>query len=141
MDRIDQHAAGHDEKPILIIDDDEELRRSMVDLLQSLGFAAEAVADGELAFERLQRAPAPWLILLDLSMPVMDGCAFRAEQRRCTALRAIPVVLVTADANVEERARALGVDGYLRKPVGARELEPLVRSFERREARTAQTLV
>jgi CheY-like chemotaxis protein len=139
---MDKHAAGLDEKPILIIDDDEELRRSMVDLLGELGFAAEAVADGERGLERLTRGPAPWLILLDLKMPVMDGPAFRAAQRRSAALIAIPVVLVTADADVEERAIALGVEAYLRKPVGLRELEPLLRQLERRrETQTARTLV
>lgn len=114
-------------RSILVVEDDEELQAAMLELLRELGFRAEAVPNGQVALERLRAMPAaPSLIILNLSMPVMDGQAFRAEQRRQAALRSIPVLLYTADRDVEKWAAELGVQGYLRKPIGARELAPLV---------------
>ena len=124
---MDELGVDLDERPILVIDDEEELRQTMLELLLEIGFEAEAVANGQLALERLQSGPVPWLVLLDLRMPVMDGRAFRFEQRRCAALSAIPVVLVTGDREIEQHALALGVDDYLRKPVCVGELTELLR--------------
>jgi len=52
-----------------------------------------------------------------LMMPVMDGWRFRDEQQHDPGLSAIPVVIVSADGNVDQKATALGVAGYLHKPV------------------------
>jgi CheY-like chemotaxis protein len=112
------------------IDDDEEVRRATAELLEALGFTAEAVGNDRLALERLQSPdPASGLIILDLRMPVMDGSEFGAEQRRLPELRSIPVVLVTADSRAEEWAVLLGVDGCLRKPVGPQDLVLLARRY------------
>ena len=59
----------------------------------------------------------PNLILLDLMMPVKDGFAFRAEQERDPRLARIPVVVLSADAHVEEKKRKMGVKTALRKPI------------------------
>ncbi len=70
----------------------------------------------------------PCVILLDIAMPGMNGWQFREEQRKDDALAAIPVIVCTADARAEERAREIGAAGWLRKPLDpARLLETVAR--------------
>jgi signal transduction histidine kinase len=88
---------GRRPRRVLLVDDDEVLRASMCEGLEGAGFDVEEVADGRAALERLERAPAPEVIVLDLSMPVMNGWEFRVEQRRREAAARIPVVVVTGD--------------------------------------------
>ena len=65
-----------------------------------------AVSDGAQALTYLRRAPAPYSILLDLTMPVMDGWGFLAERNRDDALRPIPVIVLSALRGVEGRVTA-----------------------------------
>ena len=62
--------------PILVIDDDEELRRSLVDVLRDVGYDAVGAADGREAVRLLRDGLRPPVIFLDLMMPVMDGEEF-----------------------------------------------------------------
>ena len=112
---------------ILVIDDDKDLRESLVDALIDTGHDVTAAENGAHAL-RLLRAtdPLPRLILLDLMMPVMDGIEFRSQQRADSRLRDIPVVVLSADAAVQERAREMGVSGHCRKPVNLTQLYALV---------------
>ncbi len=85
---------------ILLVDDDSELRRAMVDLLASDDYTAAGVANGQEALEWLGRAEhPPRLILLDLMMPVMDGWQFRKEQLDDPSLASIPVAVLSARGN------------------------------------------
>jgi CheY-like chemotaxis protein len=58
----------------------------------------------------------PSVILLDLMMPVMDGYQFVAEKLKDPELADIPVLVVTADGQADQKARAIGAQGYVRKP-------------------------
>src|SRR5690349_1561300 len=78
--------------PILIVEDDADLRDMMAQLLLLEGFDAYAVANGREALDYLHHADAPNLILLDLMMPVMDGWEFRREQQRDPQLAGVPVI-------------------------------------------------
>src|SRR5262249_14719366 len=71
--------------------------------------------------------PAPFLILLDLTMPVMNGWQFRREQQRDPGLAAIPVLLVSANADGARQAGALAAAGHLAKPVDADQLLAWIR--------------
>jgi CheY-like chemotaxis protein len=71
----------------------------------------------------------PSVILLDLMMPVMDGWQFRTEQLRDPALAAIPVILISADGTVREKAAALSAAAFLRKPIDVEQLLALVRQY------------
>jgi CheY-like chemotaxis protein len=85
---------------ILLVDDDDELRRAMIDLLASDDYSAVGVPNGVEALAWLRSAERPpRLILLDLMMPVMDGWQFRKEQLADPALASIPVAVLSARGN------------------------------------------
>jgi len=104
---------------VLVIEDDADILRAVVQVLEDEGIAVQAAENGRTALAAL-RAPGatrPCLILLDLMMPVMDGWAFRAEQLRDPALSDIPVIILTADGNDAEKSLRMNGAGALRKPV------------------------
>src|SRR5262245_23870641 len=106
---------------ILLIDDDAGFRDAVARLLEANGYTTVAAGDGRQALRLLHTAPRPRLILLDLRMPVMDGAAFRAEQLRDPELRAIPVLVVSADRADAGDPSFLGV-ASCPKPVDADDL-------------------
>lgn len=84
--------------------------------------------DGRAALERLRGGAKTCLILLDMSMPVMNGWQFRQAQLKDEALARIPVVVCTADGRAAEKARSIGAAGSLRKPIDPERLFELVRA-------------
>ena len=102
---------------VLVVEDDEAIAEALVELLRDAGHEAVGVPDGRRALEALRIGADTCLILLDIAMPGMDGCRFREEQLKNEALARVPVVLCTADPLAEQRARALGAAGWLRKPL------------------------
>ncbi len=115
---------------VLVVDDDRDLRETLRELLEDEGFATATATNGEEALEYL-RSPgttAPGVILLDLSMPVMDGATFRRVQRDDPALASIPVIVFSASSTLFEHVRELHVDAVLKKPV---KLDELIDSVER----------
>jgi CheY-like chemotaxis protein len=107
------------ERSVLIVDDDEDIRESLIGCLESEGYRPIAAPNGKLALEVLAGLqPPPCIIVLDLMMPVMDGRSFREEQLRSPTLAKIPVVLISAYVpNPAEVARELMIPDYLSKPV------------------------
>src|SRR6187549_1262395 len=93
---------------ILVVEDDTDIRESLVEVLEDEGFGVRAAADGRQALDVLRaERPLPDLILLDLMMPVMNGFQFREQQLSDAAFAGIPVVVVTADANARAKAESL----------------------------------
>lgn len=123
------HPTAH--RPILIVEDDADLREMMAQLLILEGYRAEAVANGRDALEYLRRGDRPDLILLDLMMPVMDGWEFRRRQREDPALAGVPVVVLSALDHT--RAADLGGTAFLKKPLDFDRLLELVRQHCRDE--------
>jgi CheY-like chemotaxis protein len=115
-------------KTILIVEDDGATRESLGLILGTQGYGVLGAANGQEALGLLRSGPYPDLILLDLMMPVMDGWQFRREQDRDAALAAIPVVVLSADGSVQQKAAALRATGYLQKPV---EVESLLEAIRR----------
>ena len=105
------------EEYILVVDDDEDLREVVAEILRESGQRIVTAANGKEALELLQRNPAARVILLDLMMPVMNGSEFRAQQVRDPRLASIPVVVLSADDQCGRKARRLGARGFLRKPM------------------------
>jgi CheY-like chemotaxis protein len=113
--------------PVLIVEDDEDLRDMMAQMLTIEGFAATAVANGREALDYLQLAIKPHVILLDLMMPVMDGWEFRRRQQADPELAPVPVIVLSA----LDQSRAAPVDAcaFLKKPLDFDRLLELVRDY------------
>jgi len=104
---------------VMIVDDDDDIRESLIGCLESEGYLPISASDGKQALKLLASLDSPpCLIVLDLMMPVMDGRGFREEQLRHPALARIPVVLISAYApDPAEVARQMKIDDYMSKPV------------------------
>src|ERR1022692_5028349 len=87
--------------PVLIVEDDEDIRESLQDFLQDHNYQTIGAVNGRDALKRLAASDLrPCAIILDLMMPVMDGRAFREEQLRSPALAEIPTILILAPNDV-----------------------------------------
>jgi CheY-like chemotaxis protein len=100
----------------MIVDDDDDIRMALRIVLETFGYSVITASDGAEALDKLEAGERPCLILLDLMMPGMDGQQFREAQLRNPALAEIPVVVLSGDYKVDERAAEMGVAG-LRKPI------------------------
>src|SRR5207245_972875 len=97
-----------DRHRVLVVDDDTEIRETMIDVLADAGYKAVGACDGVEALAHLRDDEDRWcVVLLDLMMPNMDGRAFRAEQLQDPHLSPIPVVIVSARNDVAEAAADL----------------------------------
>lgn len=112
---------------VLLVEDHADLRDTLAEALEIEGIAIKAVGNGAEALEYLQSAPPPKLILLDLTMPVMDGFRFREEQQKAIALKDIPVFVLSAETGLAVKAKKMGVAGHLTKPVDFTALLRIVR--------------
>jgi len=102
--------------PVLIVDDNAEVRDDFGALLESDGYRVVAASDGREALRLLRSGGImPCLILLDLTMPRMSGWDFRAEQARDETLAPIPVVVLSADP-LAMLAKNTGAAAVLQKP-------------------------
>jgi CheY-like chemotaxis protein len=113
--------------PVLIVEDDEDLREMMAQLLTIEGFQAATVANGKEALDYLHERDKPEVILLDLMMPVMDGWEFRRKQQADPSVADVPVIVLSAI----DPARAAKVDAeaFLKKPLDFDRLLDLVRGY------------
>jgi CheY-like chemotaxis protein len=114
-------------KCILLIDDNVLTRERLSLLLAGAGYRVAAAANGEEAMQRLHACGKADLIVLDLSMPVMDGRDFRNRQKQDEKLASIPVVVYSGAADLDEAAGALGAAACLHKPIDANHLLEVIR--------------
>ena len=110
-------ATTHAGKRVLVIDDDFVTQETMSTLLASYGYRVAAACNGKDAITRLNCYEKPDFILLDLKMPVMDGCRFCEARQNDKVLASIPVVILSGLPDVAKQAAALGAAGYLQKPI------------------------
>jgi CheY-like chemotaxis protein len=113
--------------PVLIVEDDEDLREMMAQLLTLEGYQTTTVANGREALQYLHDGEKPHLILLDLMMPVMDGWEFRRQQQADPALAPVPVIVLSALD--QARASTLQAEAFLKKPLDFDRLLSLVRTY------------
>jgi CheY-like chemotaxis protein len=104
-----------DEPVVLIVDDDEAVRRTLVELVASRGYAVSEAADGDEAWARLLSGPHD-IVVSDLQMPHCDGRELCRRIRREPSLRAIRIVIISGRADLPD-ARDLECNSVLRKPV------------------------
>jgi CheY-like chemotaxis protein len=115
---------------ILVIDDNSELRESLVEVLRDHGCAVVEAANGSegLKLLRCQKKKID-LVVLDLMMPIMNGATFRWHQRLDPSIAKVPVLVLSSVRDGEKSARVLGAAGYLLKPVNPDELMAAVKKL------------
>jgi type II secretory ATPase GspE/PulE/Tfp pilus assembly ATPase PilB-like protein/CheY-like chemotaxis protein len=108
---------------VLLVEDEDQLRRVMKDLLQREGYRVAEARDGIQALDEVDRY-APDVIILDLNLPGIDGYSVLAQLRSRPATREIPIMVLTAkgDEDNEVRVFELGADDFVTKPFRARSL-------------------
>ena len=121
---------------ILIVDDEPAVRTSLERALSLEGYDVDLAADGAAALDRLAAAP-PDAVVLDVSMPGLDGLEVCRRMRQ--AGDRTPVLMLTARDGVDDRVEGLdaGADDYLVKPFALRELRARLRALLRRIDRDA----
>ena len=115
---------------ILVVDDDDEIRLLLSELLGRAGYRVDEAVDGRSALRKLYESP-PALVILDVTMPEMDGYQ---TLDRIRDLSDVPVIMLTARTQELERVRGLasGADDYVPKPFGRQELLARVQALLRR---------
>lgn len=117
-------------KKILMVEDTEDNRQIVRDLIATTGYELIEAADGA-AGVAAAAAQKPDLILMDIQLPIMDGYEATRLIKSDPALRHIPIIAVTSYALSGDEARALaaGCDGYVAKPFSPRQLLAKVQEF------------
>jgi len=109
-------------RAVLVIDDDDDVRESLVDVIQETGRQAFGAASAVAALGMLETLPRPCLVLLDIMMPGMNGFEFiELVQQRPDAVD-FPILVISATSAVERAKYYTAVLGALRKPIGLKEL-------------------
>ena len=115
------YEAGMNERPrILVVDDDEDIRLLLRELLERAGYTIDEAGDGRTALRNLFAVP-PALVILDVSMPDLDGYQ---TLERIRDLSEVPVIMLTARTQELEKVRGLsaGADDYVAEALRAQEL-------------------
>ncbi len=125
-------------KRVLLVEDEESLRRVMKDLLEREGFVVYEAGDGVLALDEVDRL-APDLVVLDLNLPRLDGYGVLSHLRARAATQKLPVIVLTAkgDEDSEVRVFEYGASDYLTKPFRARALSARIHSLLDRKSKAA----
>ena len=118
------------DRPVLVVEDHEDTRHMVETFLRINGIPVVAADNGLTGLTALQQH-RPCVVLLDLSMPVMDGWQFRAQQQRLPddSLAGTPVVVLSALNDASRHARTLGAADLIPKPIDFDRLVTVVRGF------------
>jgi CheY-like chemotaxis protein len=120
-----------DSKTVLVVEDDPDIREVLEEMLDSGGHRVLTASNGREALDILDRLSSPCLVLLDLMMPVMSGFAFLEELQRRPNNQSVSVLLISANAQVEQAARGTGVVGFVKKPFDLDDVLALVDAHAR----------
>ncbi len=124
--------SGPEKKTVMVVEDFEDNRFMMRRLLEMSGYKVLEAVNGEEAVD-LAVKEQPSLILMDLSLPLLDGLAATRRIRACSGLRDVPIVAVSAHDTSDFHAEALaaGCNDYVTKPIDFDQLEELLRRLIR----------
>jgi two-component system cell cycle response regulator DivK len=117
----------HQSPTVLLVEDTEDNRQMMKKLLELSGFRVVEAINGEEAVDAAAREH-PRIILMDLSLPLIDGLAATRRIRKLPGMKGLPIVAVSAHDTADFHADALaaGCDAYITKPIDYLELETIV---------------
>ena len=118
-------------KRILVVEDQEDSRRILRDLLSSADYEMTEAVNGEQALAAVAKQ-RPDLILMDIQMPVLDGYEATRRIKADPALKDVPIIVVTSYAlsgGYEAKARAAGCDDFVAKPFSPRQLLARIRKL------------
>ena len=110
---------------VLVVDDDPDMRRAINEVLVDQGFTVDVAGDGQQALDRVG-TEAPSLVILDITLPIVDGYGVADELRQRFGV--LPILAITGDGRAPQKAQRVGAYAYLRKPF---ELDDLLRMVAR----------
>lgn len=119
-------------KKILTVDDDEDIRTSLTDMLELEGYETVWAKNGQVALDYLKAVPdreLPDLVLLDYMMPVMNGRDFFLAKIQTPRLAHIPVVMMTANGNLVNVMDKVEAGAYMSKPMDIETVAKMVKHF------------
>jgi two-component system cell cycle response regulator DivK len=114
-------------KRILVVEDQEDNRQIIRDMLAGTDYEITEAENGEEALAAIAKQ-RPDLILMDIQLPIMDGYTATRRIKDDPALRAIPIIAVTSYVE-DEKARAAGCDEYVPEPYSPRQLLAKIRQY------------
>jgi CheY-like chemotaxis protein len=124
--RLRENRVAMRESKILVVEDDDDIRDSLKELLEEEGYRVDTAPNGEQALAKLRDQELPQLILLDLMMPVMDGWQFQKELRRIPSYASLPIIVISASKFSRE---PLNAAAFIPKPLDAGVLLETIESF------------
>lgn len=117
-------------KKILLVEDDQDIRDTLIELLEGEGYEVFFAENGQVGLDRLTAGGVlPNLILLDLMMPIKDGFQFCAEKDANPKIAHLPVVVMSADGHVRENQQRVNALAYLKKPLDIYEIINTVEKY------------
>jgi CheY-like chemotaxis protein len=126
---------------ILLVEDDTATREMFSGMLKDAGMDVVEAADGVIAFDATARR-SPDLVITDIAMPRMDGLALTRALRLQSSTERVPIIAITGEQAVFDRARDAGCTAVVSKPCAAHDLVRLVEQFigRQHESRIADSL-
>ena len=117
-------------KKILLVEDDQDIRETLIELLEGEGYNVIFAENGQAGLDKLNDGTSlPNLILLDLMMPIKDGFQFCAEKDANPKIAHLPVVVMSADGHIRENQKRVNASAYLKKPLDIYEIIAIVQKF------------
>ena len=126
---------------ILLVEDDLDIRDTVLYALQSSGFEALGFESANPFFRTLEKEPLPTLIILDIMLPGDDGLSILKRLRQNPHYQALPIIMLTAKSSEIDKVKGLdlGADDYLTKPFSVMELIARIKALLRRSNTLQQT--
>ena len=103
-------------KKILVVEDDKSIRELLIEILQDEGYSVTFGENGEEGLKSLESV-VPDLILMDVSMPIMDGYTFKSELLKNDQWNTIPVIVMSAQDQGPEKLESHGFSNFIQKPL------------------------
>jgi CheY-like chemotaxis protein len=116
-------------RPVLLVEDDPDIRSMMSWFLEQEGYRVLTAPSGEDALPILEREPVIGLLLVDLTMPGMNVRELRDAARAFPQHASVPMVLISGDSSLKQKAASVGATGYIEKPLELPVLLAVVEKF------------